>query len=149
VVFYSIGIICFIVAILIIPFWGVTLIPTALVIVLLLFGSFFIASGYAARPRQYKITTPSEPIKTEKPTEKIEEKPVQQPIAPIKPSNELSKINGLGPKRIAQLNSLQITCVEDLARSSAEDLADQLKTSRKTTAKWIEQAQDLLKAPST
>jgi predicted flap endonuclease-1-like 5' DNA nuclease len=110
---------------------------------------FFIASGYVARPRQYKITVPSEPIKTEKPTEKIEEKPGQQPIPPIKPSTELSKIKGLGPKRIAQLNALQITTVEDLAQSSAEDLADKLKTSHKTTTKWIEQAQSLLRVAST
>jgi predicted flap endonuclease-1-like 5' DNA nuclease len=123
------------------PFWGVTLIPTAFMIVLLLFGLFFVASGYTARPRKYKIITPVKPIETEK--------PVQQPLPPIKPSAELAKIKGVGPKRIAQLNALQITSVEDLARFSVEDLADKLKISRKITAKWIEQARDLLKEPGT
>jgi predicted flap endonuclease-1-like 5' DNA nuclease len=148
VIFYAIGIICFTLAVLIIPFWGVTLIPTAFMIVLLLFGLFFVASGYSARPRKYKIIPPAKPIETEKPMKKPEEKPLQQPPQPIKPPTELAKIKGIGPKRIVQLNALQIMSVEDLTRFSVEDLADKLKISRKTTAKWIEQARDLLKEPS-
>ena len=157
VIFYAVGTICFILAILIIPFWGVTLIPTAFMIVLLLFGLFFVASGHSARPRKYKIIPQVKPKETEKPPmQKPEEEPaqppppppIQPPIEPAKPSTELTKIKGIGPKRVAQLNTLQITSVEDLARFSDEDLADKLKVSRKTTAGWIEQAKELLKQPS-
>jgi predicted flap endonuclease-1-like 5' DNA nuclease len=158
VIFYAVGIICFVLAIFIIPFWGVALMPTAFMIVLLLFGLFFLASGHAARPRKYRITPPAEPIETVKPIMKrTEERPVQQlPPEPIQPSTEptkppieLTRIKGIGPKRIAQLNALQITSVEDLTRFSPEDLADKLQISGKTTAKWIEQAKDLLKQPSS
>ena len=158
VIFYAVGIICFILAILIIPFLGVTLMPTAFMIVLLLFGLFFLASGHAARPRKYRITTPAEPVGTARPIMKrTEERPVQQlppePIQPstepVKPPTELTKIKGIGPKRLAQLNALQITSVEDLIRFSPEDLADKLKVPGKTTAKWIEQAKDLLRQPSS
>ena len=157
VIFYAVGTICFVLAILIIPFWGVTLIPTAFMIVLLLFGLFFVASGHSARPRKYTIIPEVRPIETEKPVmQKPEEEPaqssppplVQPTIEPAKPSAELTKIKGIGPKRVAQLNALQITSVEDLARSSDEDLADKLKVSRNTTAGWIEQAKELLKQPS-
>ena len=158
VIFYAIGIICFLLAVLIMPFWGVTLIPTAFMIVLLLFGLFFLASGHAARPRKYEIAPPTQPIETVKPIMKrTEERPVQQlppepiqpPTEPIKPPTELTKIKGIGPKRIAQLNALQIKSVEDLTRFSPEDLADKLQISGKTTAKWIEQAEDLLRQPSS
>jgi len=157
VIFYAVGIICFILAILIIPFWGVTLIPTAFMVVLLLFGIFFIISGHSARPRKYNIVPSVKPIETAKPLmQKPEEKPAQQqppqpiqpPIEPTRPLTELTKIKGIGPKRIAQLNALQIISVEDLVRFSEEDLAVKLKISRKTTAKWLEQAKDLLKQPS-
>ena len=98
VVFYDIGITCFVLAILIIRFWGATLIPTALMIVLLLFGLFFVASGYVARPKKYKIMPPIKPIETEEPMKKPEEEPAQQPRQPIKPSTELGRTGGIGPK---------------------------------------------------
>ena len=143
IIFYFLGIICFILAACIILFWRVTLIPVAFLIVLLLFGLFFMASGYSARPKKYKIIVPAKPIET-----RVEEKSIQPPPTSSKPLTELDKIKGIGAKRIAQLNALQITSVEDLARFSAEDLAVKLKISGKITAKWIEQAQDLLKEAS-
>ena len=143
IIFYFLGIICFILAACIILFWRVTLIPVAFLIVLLLFGLFFMASGYSTRPKKYKIIAPAKPIEI-----KVGEKPIQPPPTPSKPLTELDKIKGIGPKRIAKLNALQIASVEDLARFSAEDLATKLKISSKITAKWIEQAQDLLKEAS-
>jgi predicted flap endonuclease-1-like 5' DNA nuclease len=143
IIFYFFGIICFVLAVCIIPFWGVTLIPVAFLIVLLLFGLFFIASGYSARPKKYPLIVPAKPTET-----KVEEKPIQPPPTPSKPLTELNKIKGIGPKRIAQLKALQITSVEDLARFSAEDLATELKISSKITAKWIEQARNLMKEAS-
>lgn len=143
IIFYFFGIICFILAACIIPFWGVTLIPVAFLIVLLLFGLFFMAFGYSARSRKYKIIAPVEPIET-----RVEGKLIQLPPTPSKPPTQLDKIRGIGPKRIAQLNALQIMYVEDLARFSAENLATKLKISSKITAKWIEQAQNLIKEAS-
>jgi predicted flap endonuclease-1-like 5' DNA nuclease len=137
---YALGIVCFVLAALIIPFFGVTLMPTAFLIVLLLFGLFFIASGYSTRPKKYKIAVRIKPPETEK----TEKKPPQPPPTPSKPSTELTKIKGIGPKRITQLNALQITSVENLAQHSAKDLADKLKISSKITAKWVEQAKNLL-----
>ena len=61
---------------------------------------------------------------------------------------ELTRIKGIGPKRVTALNALQIMSVEDLAKFSAEELADKLKISSKITAKWVEQAQNLLKEGS-
>ena len=145
IIFYLLGIVCFITAAYI-PFYEVNLITAAFIIVLLLFGLFFIAFGYSARPRKYKLITRPKPI---------EPKPKEQPL-PLqllpketsKPHTKLTKIKGIGPKRIVQLKTLQILSVEDLTRFSAEDLAAKLKISSKTTAKWIEQAQNLLKETS-
>jgi predicted flap endonuclease-1-like 5' DNA nuclease len=143
IIFYFFGIICFILAATIIPFWGVTLMPVAFMIVLLLFGLFFMASGYSARPRKYKIIAPAEPVET-----RVERKPIQLSPTPSKPLTRLDTIKGVGPKRIAKLNELQIMYAEDLARFSAEDLATRLKISSKITTKWIKQAQNLIEEAS-
>jgi predicted flap endonuclease-1-like 5' DNA nuclease len=153
VIFYVLGIVCFIFAVLIIPLLGVTLLPVAFLIVLLLFGLLFTAFGYSTRPRHYRIIRPP-PLP--KPAEtKTEEKPPAPPEippaptvstpAPSRPQIKLTRIKGIGPKRMAQLNALQIMSAEDLAKFSAAELADKLKVSSKITAKWIEQAQDLMK----
>jgi predicted flap endonuclease-1-like 5' DNA nuclease len=156
IVFYALGIVCFIFTALMIPLFGVTLLPVAFLIVFLLFGLLFMAFGYSTRPRHYRIIRPSKP-----PEIKIEEKPLQPPeitetpttpqpppSEPSKPPMELTRIKGIGPKRVAALNALQIMSVEDLAKFSAEELADKLKISSKITAKWVEQAQNLLKEGS-
>jgi predicted flap endonuclease-1-like 5' DNA nuclease len=156
IVFFVLGIVSFIFAALMIPLFGVTLLPVAFLIVFLLFGLLFMAFGYSTRPRHYRITTPSKP-----PEAKIEEKPPQPPETtetpttpqppspkPSKPLMELTRIKGIGPKRVTALNALQIMSVEDLAKFSAEELADKLKISSKITAKWVEQAQNLLKEGS-
>jgi predicted flap endonuclease-1-like 5' DNA nuclease len=162
IVFYALGIVCFIFTALIIPLFGVTLLPVAFLIVFLLFGLLFMAFGYSTRPRHYRIIRPSKP-----PEVKIKEKPPQPPeitetpTAPppsspeqatlpelSKPPMELTRIKGIGPKRVRALNALQIVSVEDLAKFSAEELADKLEISSKITAKWVEQAQNLLKEGS-
>jgi len=150
IVFYVLGILCFVFAALIIPFLGgVTLLPVAFLIVLLLFGLLFAAFGYSTRPRHYRIVTPKPPeVKTEeKPTEapRTPKAPQLPPSEPSKPRTELTRIKGIGTKRVQQLNALQIMSVEDLATFSAEELADKLKVSSKITAKWVEQAQNLVK----
>jgi len=162
IIFYVLAIVCFVFAALIIPLLGVTLLPVAFLIVLLLFGVLFSAFGYSTRPRHYRIITQPKPPET-----KTEEKPPQateitqtpqqpepqvtqqaQKPEPAKPSIELTRIKGIGPKRIAALNAMQIMSVEDLAKYSPEELAEKLKISGKITAKWVEQAHNLVKEGS-
>lgn len=161
-VFYVLAITCFVFAALIVPLLGVTLLPVAFLIVLLLFGMLFSAFGYSTRPRHYRIVTPSKSTET-----KTEEEPPQvpetietptQPEPPLaqqakkpelaKPPIGLTRIKGIGPKRIAALNALQIMSEEDLAKFSPEELADKLKISSKITAKWVEQVHNLVKEES-
>jgi predicted flap endonuclease-1-like 5' DNA nuclease len=143
--FYLLGILCFILAAFIIPTWGITLIPTAILIVLLLFGIFCIASGYSARPKKYKTLLPLEAIEPETKEKRPSIPQLASTSELSKPLTELAEIKGMGPKRIAQLNALQITSAEDLAKLSAEDLAAKLGISSKITSKWVEQARNLLK----
>jgi len=150
IVFYLVGIVCFILAVFIPWYLGIGpipagLIPAAFVIVFILFGIFFISFGYSLRPRKFKIVSP-----TRLPEIKPEEKPPQpQPQPePSKPLTDLTRIKGIRLKRIAQLRDLQITSVKDLAQYSAEELSRKMKVSSKITAKWIEQAQNLLKESS-
>ena len=129
------------------------MLPIAFLIVFFLFGLLFAAFGYSTRPRHYKAVTLPNPPET-----KIEEKPPQQPkpteapmppqqapSEPSKPKMELTRIKGIGPKRVAALNALQIISVQDLTKFSAEELAEKLRIPSKITAKWVEQAQNLLK----
>lgn len=137
------------------------LINAAFVTTLLLFGFLFIVFGYSSRPKHYKIVTPLKPLEA-----KNEEKPPQpqeiteasmtpqlsspqQVLSNLsKPQMELTRIKGIGPKRVAALNALQIMSVEDLTKFSAEDLSEKLKIPSKITIKWVEQAQNLLKEGS-
>jgi predicted flap endonuclease-1-like 5' DNA nuclease len=137
------------------------LINAAFVTTLILFGILFIVFGYSARPKHYKIITTLKPLET-----KIEEKspqppeitevsiapqpssPQQVPSSPSKPQMGLTRIKGIGPKRVAALNAFQIMSVEDLTKFSAEDLSEKLRIPSKITVKWVEQAQNLLKEES-
>ena len=157
IVLYLFGVVCFVFAAFMIPFFGVELLPVAFVIVFFLFGLFFLVFGYSTRPKHYKSIKPPYHVEA-----KIEEESLQQseatkvPVAYQPPSSqqvahktsrrpiELTRIKGIGPKRIARLNALQIMSVEDLMKFSAQELAEKLSISSKTTAKWIEQAQNLL-----
>jgi predicted flap endonuclease-1-like 5' DNA nuclease len=52
----------------------------------------------------------------------------------------LTTVKGIGEKRAAQLYSLGINTVEELAKASVDDLASKLKVSPKIVAKWVEAA---------
>jgi predicted flap endonuclease-1-like 5' DNA nuclease len=158
IVFYLLGILCFILTLFIIPLFGETLLPIAFLIVLLLFGLLFMAFGYSTRPKLYRSVTPPKPPETkpekkqsqpieiaQAPTPPQPSTPQQAPSKPSKPPIELARIKGIGPIRLAALNALQIMSVEDLTKFSAEELSQKLKIPIKITAKWVEQAQELLK----
>ena len=59
-------------------------------------------------------------------------------------SVNLTTVKGIGEKRAAQLKALGITNAEELTKASATKIAKSLKTSRKTTNKWIVNAKKLL-----
>jgi len=144
VAFYVLGIVCF-ALVAYIPFTGeINLITSAFMIVLILFGLLFIAFGYSTRPRKIPlIRQPPAPIET-KPEEEVPQ-PTPPAAEPSLPAKELTKIKGIGPKRLAQLKALQIQSIDDLAQCSAKDLAAKTGISKKTTAKWIEEAKNLSK----
>ncbi len=62
--------------------------------------------------------------------------------APVEKQVEtaLTNVKGIGEKRAAQLNSLGINTVEELANASVADVAESLKVSAKIVAKWVEAA---------
>ncbi|MCS7115411.1 MAG: helix-hairpin-helix domain-containing protein, partial [Nitrososphaerota archaeon] len=66
---------------------------------------------------------------------------VEKP-API--VRDLTEVRGIGEKRAAQLKSVGINTVEELARASAEDLASKLRVSPKIVSAWIENAKKLI-----
>jgi predicted flap endonuclease-1-like 5' DNA nuclease len=70
-------------------------------------------------------------------TEAIPNKPVME--------SPLTKVKGIGEKRASQLNALGINSIEELAKSSAKDLAKSLKISPKIVDKWIVGAKEKVK----
>ena len=69
-----------------------------------------------------------------------------EPIpAVIVVESPLTKIKGIGEKRANQLNALGINTVDELAKASAQDIANSLKISSKIVDKWVAGAKDLIK----
>jgi predicted flap endonuclease-1-like 5' DNA nuclease len=77
-----------------------------------------------------------------------------QPIAPIAvpnlspvghsySKNDLRIIEGINEKIILQLEKLGITNIDDLAKSSAENIKKDLKVDLSTARKWISAAKKL------
>ncbi|HVP93269.1 MAG TPA: helix-hairpin-helix domain-containing protein [Acidobacteriota bacterium] len=130
-------------------------------------GLLFAGLGYSQRPRprgrivvetppstSTPVQAPSEPIPTA--TAPIE--PKEPVITEVKEENievtteptpapivsGLTEVKGIGEKRKQQLNTLGINSINDLAMTSADELAQKLKISPKITGKWIENAKKLL-----
>jgi predicted flap endonuclease-1-like 5' DNA nuclease len=124
-------------------------------------GLLFIMLGYTLRPRTRAITVEAPPTPppppapstttTETPPTTAESPQIEktevivEPIQmPESPKLELTSVKGVKEKRAAQLKTLGINNVEDLANASAKDLAKKLEISPKFTEKWIEDAKRLL-----
>jgi predicted flap endonuclease-1-like 5' DNA nuclease len=99
-------------------------------------------------------TQPAPPVeapreeKTEAPTAEpplMETPPVTQTATLVSRKMRLTRIKGIGEKRVAQLNSLGINNIKELAEASAEDIAKNLQISPKITQKWIAAAKELVK----
>lgn len=58
-------------------------------------------------------------------------------------SEDLQRVNGIGPVRVGQLAELGITSFAELADADAVDLAAQLGVAVSQTEDWIGQAADL------
>jgi predicted flap endonuclease-1-like 5' DNA nuclease len=84
-------------------------------------------------------TEPAAPAVTEVKEENIE---VTTEAAPTVLG--LTEVKGIGEKRKQQLNALGINSIDDLAKASANELAQKLKISPKISGKWIENAKTLL-----
>ncbi len=83
------------------------------------------------------IQTPSAPIVTQETSAaQTETAPIQQLI-----ESPLTKVKGIGEKRVAQLNAIGINTVDELAKSSIDEIAKNLKVSPKIVAKWVEAAE--------
>ena len=119
-------------------------------------GLLFIGLGYTQRPKPQPIEVKAPPPPASPPTVAApappppavevvkEEKPeIVVEAAPVPSIMELTEVKGIGEKRKEQLKALGINSVEDLAKASAEDLAQKLKISPKITGKWIENAKNL------
>ena len=57
---------------------------------------------------------------------------------------EIADVKGIGSKREGQLRAIGVNTVEDLAKASAEELAEKMKTTPEITGKWIKEAKKLL-----
>lgn len=139
---YTVAIICFIVT-------GIALVQQTeqlWIILPIVFGFFFIGWGYTQRPKAeatLKTVTETRTVEVLPPPPQapVVEETVEKVIPVIK---DLKEVRGIGEKRAAQLSSVGISSVEDLAKSSAEDLASKLKISPKIISVWIENAKKLI-----
>jgi predicted flap endonuclease-1-like 5' DNA nuclease len=120
-------------------------------------GFAFIGIGYWQKPHeeataqntpQTTITTMPPPVSMTAPpplpsAPKAETRPL--PVIETKPpSAGLLDVKGVKEKRAQQLKTLGINTVEDLAKSSPEDLAAKLKIAPYFTSQWIENAKKII-----
>jgi predicted flap endonuclease-1-like 5' DNA nuclease len=75
-------------------------------------------------------------------TPKVIEAPAPTPAVP---TIQLTQVKGIGEKRATQLKALGINSVDELAKTSAEDVAKKLEISPKIVRKWIAGAKELIK----
>ncbi len=73
------------------------------------------------------------------------EMPALEATGQVPAESELLRIIGINEKRAAQLNTVGINTIADLANASAEDLAKNLTISPKITRMWIGSAKKLQK----
>jgi len=111
-------------------------------------GLLFIGIGYSQKPKlkaaAMEISPPAPPAPPATVTEVVEEKRTEPVVETAPPKIELTEVQGIGAKREEQLKGQGINSVDDLAKASAEDLAEKLKISPKITRKWIESAKKLV-----
>ncbi len=126
------------------------------IIATMVLGIFFIGLGYTQRPKAKVQTTvaapsptvpatppPTQPTIPSSSIEAVEEKAVGTVEMAAPAGTPLTEVKGIGEKRAEQLKALGIKSVEELAKTSAEELASKLKISPKITRRWVENAKKL------
>jgi predicted flap endonuclease-1-like 5' DNA nuclease len=112
-------------------------------------GLLFVGLGYTQKPKPHVITVEAHPrapapeMPTPPPINVVTEEKMETVMEVAPPKAELTKVKGIGEKRVQQLQALGISSVEHLANASAKDLAEKLKISPKITGRWIENAKNL------
>ncbi len=97
-------------------------------------------------PQETTVEAPKEE-KTESPTEAIssvETPPVTAVVTPVSRKMRLTRVKGIGDKRVVQLKALGINSLNELAKASAEEIAKNLQISPKITKKWVAAAKELI-----
>ena len=139
------------------------------VVTTVVLGLLSIGVGYYQRPKtQTQACQPAVPIsqptiaqtqpaipvvapleeKTEAPTEAppvMEVTPVAEVANPVRRKLRLTRVKGIGEKRVAQLKALGINSLDELAKASADEIAKNLQISPKITRKWVAAAEELRK----
>jgi len=113
-------------------------------------GLLFIGVGYSQRPKSQTtvIETPlTAPAPSPAVTEVVTEEKKETVVEAAPTIVNLTEVKGIGEKRAEQLKTLGISNIEELAKTSAKDLAAKLKISPKITEKWIENAKKLAEKP--
>jgi len=70
--------------------------------------------------------------------------PLRIPVTAAKLPLEIADVKGIGSKSEGQLKAIGINTVEDLAKASAEELSEKMKTTPEIAGKWIKEAKKLL-----
>ena len=140
------------------------------VVTTVVLGLFSIGLGYTQRPKvsvavQQPAASIPQPIMPQTPQattveapaieapkeEKIEmtletPKMIEAPApTPAVSTIQLTQVKGIGEKRATQLKAIGINSVDELAKTSAEDVAKKLEISPKIVKKWIAGAKELVK----
>src|SRR3989304_2637625 len=131
------------------------------VVATVVLGLLSIGLGYYQRQkarveaRQPAAPTPQVTTVEAPKEEKVEAAIQATPVAPAPeptitppsaaPTIELTQVKGIGEKRAAQLKAIGINSVDELAATSAEDIATKLKISPKIVEKWVAGAKELVK----
>jgi predicted flap endonuclease-1-like 5' DNA nuclease len=123
------------------------------VVATVILGLFCLGLGYSQRlkvkPATAEVPTltpevtmiqPAQPV-----IEAVKEKIEETAETSMTTVEELRRVEGVGPKRAAQLINIGISSIEELGKASAEELAAKLKISPKITEKWIAKAKELVK----
>ena len=75
----------------------------------------------------------------------MEVTPAAEVATPVRRKLRLTRVKGIGEKRVAQLKALGINSLDELAKASADEIAKNLQISPKITRKWVAAAEELIK----
>jgi predicted flap endonuclease-1-like 5' DNA nuclease len=110
------------------------------VVATVVLGLLSIGLGYSQRPKT-KAQTCQPAVAIPQTTMPETQPATTTPAATM----DLTQVKGIGEKRAKQLKALGINSVDELANTSAKNIAKELKVSPKIVDKWIDSAKELVK----